>query len=380
MFIIYSAILMLIISSYVFVRVVLPFSLSKKKKILLFFLLLLLSQGIIFLRVVFRGADFSLFNVRLVSFALSLYILFALVLFVRDLLISLFYILNKIFRLKLYPYLSAICSKKAIFPLFLFTLSVVVYAGYQALKVPDVKRVSLTIPHLPEELKGITIVQLTDLHIGSAFDRRWLEKVVEKTNALNADFIVVTGDIVDAPVHKLAEEVVSLKNLKAKEDVYLIAGNHEYYADLAEWISYFRNMGMNFLVNESVIYEKNNAKLAFVGLADRTHGNYPKSLSLDNVKASENLPEDAVKILLAHQPKYAKENAKFGYDVQLAGHTHGGHAFFLFPLVANANDGYLSGFYNVDQMQLYVSNGTGLWGYFPVRLGAPSEITLFTLE
>ncbi len=137
---------------------------------------------------------------------------------------------------------------------------------------------------------------------------------------------------------------------------------------------------MNFLVNESVVYEKDGAKLAFVGLADSAHGNYPKKYIRDNAKALENVPEDAVKIALGHQPKFAKDNASYGYDVQLAGHTHGGHAFFLFPMVARANDGYLSGFYDVGQMQLYVSNGTGLWGYFPIRLFAPSEITLFTLN
>ncbi len=380
MFYIFSAILMLIISSYVFVRVVLPFNISKKKKILLFFLLLFLSQGILLLRVAFKGADFSLLNVRIVSFTLSFYILFALILFIRDILITLFFILRKLTSLHIFSTLLFISSKKALLPFFLLTVLTVGFAGYSALKVPDVKELSLTIPNLPQELKGTTIVQLTDLHIGSAFDHVWLEKVVAKTNSLDADYIVITGDIVDAPVSKLADEVASLKDLKAKEGVYFAAGNHEYYADLVAWIDYFEKNDIEFLMNEARVHEKENAKLAIIGIADRTHGSYPKELLPDHEKALENVPEDAVKILLGHQPKYAKENAQYGYDVQLAGHTHGGHAFFVAPLIARANDGYLSGFYNVDQMQLYVSNGTGLWGYFPVRLFVPSEITLFTLN
>ncbi len=380
MFYIYAALIMLTLSSYVFVRAVLPFNISRTKKFLLFLLLLLFSQGILILRIAFRDAEFSLFSVRFVSLSLAFYVMFALVLFVRDILISSLFFIKKIFRRSSCPCLAFITSRKSIIYSFVFTVLIVCVSAYSALKVPDVKHISLTIPNLPQALKGTTIVQLTDLHIGSAFDHVWLEKVVEKTNALNADFVVITGDIVDAPVWKLSKEVVSLKNLHAKEGVYLAAGNHEYYADLIEWVNYFRKEGMTFLVNESIVYEKDGAKLAFVGLADRTHGVYPKEWTLDNAMAMKDVPEDAIKIALGHQPKYAKENAKYGYDVQLAGHTHGGHAFFLFPLVARANDGYLSGFYDVEQMQLYVSNGTGLWGYFPIRLFAPSEITLFTLN
>lgn len=85
-------------------------------------------------------------------------------------------------------------------------------------------------------------------------------------------------------------------------------------------------------------------------------------------------------ILLAHRPGDAARNAALGVDLQLSGHTHGGQFFFLFPLVHRMNAGFRSGLYRVDGMPLYVSPGTGMWGYVPMRFGTSAEITLLVLE
>jgi len=85
-------------------------------------------------------------------------------------------------------------------------------------------------------------------------------------------------------------------------------------------------------------------------------------------------------ILLAHRPGEAEQNAALGVDLQLSGHTHGGQFFFLFPLVSRMNCGFRSGLYRAGSMPLYVSPGTGMWGYVPMRFGSHSEITLLELR
>jgi predicted MPP superfamily phosphohydrolase len=90
-------------------------------------------------------------------------------------------------------------------------------------------------------------------------------------------------------------------------------------------------------------------------------------------------PTDPV-ILLSHRPTGAALNAQAGAGLQLSGHTHGGQILGPHLLTQWANEGYVSGLYQVGGMTLYVSNGTGLWPGFPIRLGRPSEITQIVLR
>ncbi len=92
------------------------------------------------------------------------------------------------------------------------------------------------------------------------------------------------------------------------------------------------------------------------------------------------ISKEAVTILMAHRPDGARENAKAGVDLQLSGHTHGGQVLGLHYIAQYANDGLVSGLYPIGGMQLYVSNGTGLWNGFPIRLGRPAEITQIVLR
>jgi predicted MPP superfamily phosphohydrolase len=100
----------------------------------------------------------------------------------------------------------------------------------------------------------------------------------------------------------------------------------------------------------------------------------------DLAAALRDAPAEAPVILLDHQPRMAAETAKRGIALQLSGHTHGGMVLGLDRLVARANGGFVSGHYHVGGMQLYVNNGTALWPGFALRLGRPSELTVFTLR
>ncbi len=366
---------------YIFFRGVFPHNLSKGVLLASFILLIILSQGYVGSRVLSSMYDFqiSIEVRRIISFIFISMLFTCGILILRDIILLLLYIISKIFNTSL-VIKDVLASGKTLIYIVIFVLCANVYGLFQAIKVPNIKEMTLTIPNLPDEFKGFKLVHLTDLHIGSAFDKVWLEKVVAKVNTIQADAVVITGDMIDEPVAHLAVDVAPLKDIQAKYGMYMSMGNHENYAGPMNWKEHFDKMGLNLLLNENVLIEIDGEQIAIVGIGDPSRARKSSEYAPNNAKAIENIPEGTVKILMGHQPKMAKENSTYGYDVQLAGHTHGGQIFLLYPIMAASNDGYVSGLYQVNDMQLYVSNGTGLWGGAPFRFGVDSEITLITLQ
>jgi predicted MPP superfamily phosphohydrolase len=250
---------------------------------------------------------------------------------------------------------------------------------WQGIKVPDVRQTQIYVRHLPKELDGLRIVQLTDLHACRLLDAEWTRAVVDKANALKPDLIVVTGDLVDGLTKNRVDDVAPYKDLTARLGVFVAAGNHEYYSNYLAWMRYFNAMGLRILSNEHVILEDKGHRIVLAGTTDRVAARFglPEP---DIEKALSGKPEGAPVILLAHQPKGAEANAAAGADLQLSGHTHGGQVLGIHWLNQYVNGGYVSGLYDVAGMKLYVSNGTGLWNGFPLRLGKPSEITELILH
>ncbi len=252
------------------------------------------------------------------------------------------------------------------------------YGVHQAIQVPPIKRVSVEIPNLPSELDGLRIVQLSDLHISRLFDAPWTKDVVAKTNALDADMIVITGDLIDGTPEARQHDVKALGGLRAELGVIAIPGNHEYYFQEGRWRQIFEQQGMKVLINEHVIITRNQAQLAIAGITDEVAPNY-SGAAPDLGQAISGIPESTPIVLLKHRPESARESANAGVSLQLSGHTHGGMILGLNQIARYANDGFISGMYQVGSMILYVSNGTALWNGFPIRLGVPPEITELTL-
>jgi len=249
----------------------------------------------------------------------------------------------------------------------------------QAVRVPPVKDIEVAIKNLPPPFEGYEILQLTDLHISRLFDEPWTRAVVKDSNALGVDLIVVTGDLIDGSISNRNLDIEALRDLHAPDGVYVIPGNHEYFFDNEAWMQHFVSLGMKPLANSHTLIERDGARFVLAGVTDVTA---PKTgfPAPDLKQALKGAPKEAPIILLDHQPRNAEFSASQGVALQLSGHTHGGMILLLDRVIALANEGFVSGFYNVDGMQLYVNNGTALWPGFALRLGRPSELTRITLR
>lgn len=260
--------------------------------------------------------------------------------------------------------------------LLILAMGLTTFGIYKAAEFPSVREQEITINQLPTEAQGLRIVVLADLHVDRFAPKGRMAEIVAKTNELNADLVVIVGDFVDGQVVQFGEEFEALRSLKSKYGVFGVPGNHEYYSGYEEWMTYFEQVGVKMLVNDSI--ELPNHVL-LVGVADPTayrSGKEPPNLK----KAIGKHVEIQPKILLAHQPRLVPEAKKEGIALQISGHTHGGMIRGFDQIVARANEGFVSGLYAIDDFQLYVSNGTSLWSGFPVRLGRPAEITLLILN
>ena len=248
-----------------------------------------------------------------------------------------------------------------------------------AIRIPPVKNVEIAVRDLPPQFEGYRLLQLTDLHVSRLFPARWTRQVVERANASNVDLIVVTGDFIDGTVDMRRADVEPLRDLRAADGIYAVPGNHEYFFGYGSWMRHLTALGMQILPNGHAVLARKDAKLVVAGVTDlsaRSAGEAGPDLDA----ALAGAPAGAPVLLLDHQPKNARKAAARGVALQLSGHTHGGMIAGLDRALERPNGGFVTGRYQVGSMTLYVSNGTGLWPGFALRLGRPPEMTRITLR
>lgn len=257
-------------------------------------------------------------------------------------------------------------------------LSVVGYGV--ALASPIVRRVRVPVDaaRVPAGWPALRIVQISDLHVGPTIRRGYVETITEMVRSLEADMVVITGDLVDGFVDQLKDALEPLRSLRARHGVYFVTGNHEYYYRANEWILALRSLGMKVLSNEHEVITHEGAQVLIAGIddpmADRSRGEAREGLL---ARALAGAPERALSILLAHRPSDADHAAAKGFDLQLSGHLHGGQ-FFPLTLLLRYGEKYFAGLHRAQGMWLYVNQGAGYWGP-PNRLGARQEIAVIEL-
>ena len=243
---------------------------------------------------------------------------------------------------------------------------------------PAVVAVDIPIDGLPTALHGFRIVQITDLHVGPTIDHVYLQRIVDQVNALQADLVAITGDVVDGDVPTLRPHVAPLQQLKATEGVALVLGNHELYSGATAWVQEFRRLGLQVLLNQHFIVHRDGATLAVAGVTDHSTGRFMPEWACDPQAAIRGAGEAAdVRLLLAHQPVTAPAGALAGYHLALHGHTHGGQ-WWPWNHFVRMQQPVVSGLHRFGSMWSYTSVGTGYWG--PPKRHFRAEITLLTLK
>lgn len=252
-----------------------------------------------------------------------------------------------------------------------------------ARRTAAVRHVDVPIAGLAPALEGLKVAQISDVHVGPTIRRSYLRRIVRKVNALEADLVAITGDLVDGGVPELAAHVAPLAELKSRHGSFFVTGNHEYYAGAGPWIAELRRLGVTVLLNEHVALEHRGlrqtgrAQLVLAGVTDWSAHLFDEAHRSDPAAALAGAPDAAVRLLLAHQPRSAAAAELAGFDVQLSGHTHGGQ-FWPWNHFVRFQQPYTAGLHRQGRLWVYISRGTGYWGP-PKRFGAPSEITLLRL-
>ncbi len=242
---------------------------------------------------------------------------------------------------------------------------------------PTITRTTVPLQGLGEGLRGLRIVQLTDIHLGPTIGAEFLERVVAETNAQEPDIVAITGDLVDGSVERLREAAAPLAKLRARHGVFFVTGNHEYYSGAVEWVAHLRSLGLRVLRNERVRIEAEGAALDLAGTDDyRARGMAPGH-GEDLGRALEGRDPSVPVVLMAHQPKTIFEAQERGVSLQISGHTHGGQ-FKPFDRLTPLDQPAVAGLHRFGESWLYVSRGTGYWGP-PMRVGVPAEIAVIEL-
>ncbi|TVZ93413.1 metallophosphoesterase [Streptomyces sp. BK340] len=245
------------------------------------------------------------------------------------------------------------------------------HGTYGVLRGPRVKRVTVPLAKLPRAAHGFRIAVVSDIHLGPVLGRGFAQRVVDTVNATRPDLIAVVGDLVDGSVKDLGPAAAPLAQLAARHGAFFVTGNHEYFSGAAQWVAEVRTLGLHPLENART--ELPYFDLAGVNdLQGESEGQGP-----DFRKALGDRDPARACVLLAHQPVQIHEAVRYGVDLQLSGHTHGGQ---LWPgnLVAAAANPTVAGLDRYGDTQLYVSRGAGAWGP-PTRVGAPSDVTVIEL-
>ena len=267
----------------------------------------------------------------------------------------------------------------------LLALVVTAWGFWAARRTARVMRVDVPIAGLPAALHGFSVAQISDIHVGPTIRQAYVQRIVTRVNALGADMVAITGDLVDGRVDDLRDHVAPLSGLTSTHGTFFVTGNHEYYSGAQAWVDELRRIGILVLMNEHKVlhhesccrlagFERDTAMVVVAGVADFSAHRFDESHRSDPLAAMAGAPAAArMRLLLAHQPRSAAAAQAAGFDLQLSGHTYGGQ-FWPWMHFVKYQQPFTAGLDRLANMWVYTSRGTGYWGP-PKRFGVSSEIT-----
>jgi predicted MPP superfamily phosphohydrolase len=243
-----------------------------------------------------------------------------------------------------------------------------------------VREVEARMANLHPDLEGLRLVQISDIHLSPFLSEAEFARVVDAANELKAHAVLVTGDLISMRGDPLDACLRQIARLRSDAGVYGCMGNHEEYAEVRDYTaSQGERLGIPFLRSQAKTLRFGGAALNLAGV-DYQHMKW-RGHYLDN--AEQLIVPGALNILMSHNPDVFPTAASQGWDLTLAGHTHGGQVNIEILNqdlnVARFYTPYVYGLYQTGRSSIYVTRGIGTIG-MPARLGAPPEITLLRLR
>ncbi len=237
-----------------------------------------------------------------------------------------------------------------------------------------VKHHRVAIPNLPSAFEGFRILHLSDLHVD--MESRNTHAISECVRALDYDLCVLTGDYrarTFGPIDRVLAGMATLR-LQLKGPVYGVLGNH----DTLRLVPGLEDLGIRLLLNEAVVIERDGQLIHLAGVDD---AHYYQVHNID--RASAEIPDEAVSILLSHTPEIYRLAAHAGFDLMLSGHTHGGQICLPggVPIVWDARcpRAMASGPWRYGDLIGYTSVGAGT-SVVNARLNCLPEVTVHELR
>ncbi len=252
------------------------------------------------------------------------------------------------------------------------SLAICVYGYFSALDIRT-ERLRIETPKLPPNISKLTIVQISDVHLGLIVRCQRLKKIVALVKGEKPDIFVSTGDLVDAQINQMTGMAELLSEVKAPYGNYAITGNHEFFAGLDQALAFTKKCGFTMLRGQAV----SDGPITIAGVDDRSGVRMGLVKPVPEKELLEKLPRNKFTLFLKHQPLIDPGTTGL-FDLQLSGHTHKGQ-IYPFTLASEIVYPLNAGRYDLPGGSiLYVSRGTGTWGP-PIRFLAPPQITVIEL-